>query len=67
MNNGLFISIDNNELIIKGSKSNLLELSKYIVDIANSKLDNDHLHLDELTIIDDESKINSLIIEKVGE
>jgi len=67
MNNGLFISIDNNELIIKGSKSNLLELSKYIVDIANSKLDKDHLHLDELTIIDDESKINSLIIEKVGE
>jgi hypothetical protein len=61
---GIKISLDNNELVIKGNKDDLIELSSYISNIANSNLDNDHLHLDELAIIDKESNIKNVIIEK---
>ena len=58
------IILNNDELLIKGEKDDLQELSDYIKDIANSNNNKDHIHLDELTIIDDNSSIKSLIIEK---
>ena len=51
-----------NGLLIKSG--HILELAKYITDIANSNTDNDHIHLDDLTIIDKNSNIKELIIEK---
>ena len=62
--NGIGISIVNNELLIKGSKSDLIELANYIVNVALSNNEKDHLHIDDLTIINHNSSINSIIIEK---
>lgn len=64
MNNGLLINENNNEVLIKGKKEDLEELANYILKVANSNQKNDHLHLDELTIISDNSDIKNLIIEK---
>lgn len=61
---GITISLDNNELVIKGSKLDLIELANYIVNLALSNNNRDHIHIDDLTLIDKDSKINSLIIEK---
>ena len=63
-NSGIKISLDNNELVIKGNKDDLLELASYITTVAASNNDNDHLHLDTSTLIDDKSNIDNLIIEK---
>ena len=60
---GINISTDKKELLIKGTQRDLIELADYILDIALSK-DNDHLHLDNLTIINNNSQIKELIIEK---
>ena len=62
--NGIGISIVNNELLIKGSESDLIELANYIVNVALSNNEKDHLHIDDLTIINHNSSINSIIIEK---
>lgn len=61
--NGINISLDNNELLIKGSGSDLVDFADYILDVAlsNSK---DHLHLDELTVVNKNSNINNIIIER---
>ena len=64
MNDGINLTTSDNEVLIKGNKEDLLELAKYITDIANSNTDNDHIHLDALTIIDKNSNIKELIIEK---
>ena len=65
MTNGIDINIIDNELIVKGDKEDLLELANYINKVANSSLEKDHLHLDNLTIINNNSKIKELIIEKI--
>jgi hypothetical protein len=65
MIDGIDINIIDNELVIKGDKDNLLELANYINEVANSSLEKDHLHLDNQTIIDKNSTINELIIEKI--
>lgn len=64
MSNGLKISFENDELLIKGNKDDLKELSDYILDIVSSKEENDHIHLDERTIMDELSDIKNIIIEK---
>ena len=60
---GLLISY-NDELLIKGNKLDLLELSDYIKKVALSDNNQDHIHLDELTIVNNNSDIKKLIIEK---
>lgn len=60
---GINIIVDDNEVLIKGSKEDLIELSDYIKKIALLG-EGDHIHLDELTIISNESMIENLIIEK---
>ena len=62
--NGINISLLDKELLIKGSKLELIELANYILNIALSNNDRDHIHLDDLTLIDKDSNIKSLIIEK---
>ena len=58
------IELINNELLIKGNSEDLLEFAEYIKKVALSENEKDHLHLDDLTLIDNESSILSLIIEK---
>ena len=52
--NGINISCDNNEVLISGSSYDLVELASYLVDVSLSS-DNDHIHLDNLTIVSDKS------------
>jgi len=58
------LDIINNEIIIKGSKEELEELIEYIKKVTESSLDKDHIHIDDLTLIDKNSAIKNLIIEK---
>lgn len=61
---GLNISLTSNkELIINGTSEDFIELSDLLVSLAMSKT-NDHLHIDELTLINDNSSIKEIIIEK---
>ena len=61
---GLNIELNNDTIVIKGSKLDLVELANYIVNVAVSNNNSDHLHLDELSLISNESQIRNLIIEK---
>ena len=61
--NGLMIESNNEQVQIKGNSDDLIELAEYILSVALAD-DNDHLHLDDLTIINSNSKIKELIIEK---
>ena len=61
---GLEISLnDNKELIIKGTREDFIELSDLLVSLAISKNNNNHFHIDELTLIDNNSSIKEIIIE----
>ena len=61
---GLEISLnDNKELIIKGTREDFIELSDLLVSLAISKNNDNHFHIDELTLIDDNSSIKEIIIE----
>ena len=64
MNNGITITSSDNEVLIKGNKDELRELAEYITNVANSTNSNDHIHLDNLTIISNDSPVKELIIEK---
>ena len=59
---GIEVNNDNGELVIKGSRLDLIELADYIASAALS--DKGHIHLDNLTIIKEDSKIKEIIIEK---
>ena len=61
---GLKISNINEEILISGTKDDLKELIEYINMIINSKNETDHIHIDELTLISNNSNIKNLIIEK---
>ena len=57
------ISYESDELLLKGDKQELLELSNYVKEVALKDGDN-HIHIDDLTLIDKDSSIKNLIIEK---
>ena len=61
---GLKISNNNEEILISGTKDDLKELIEYINMIINSKNETDHIHIDEFTLISNNSNIKNLIIEK---
>lgn len=54
---------DNKELIIKGTREDFIELSDLLVSLAISKNNDNHFHIDELTLIDDNSSIKEIIVE----
>ena len=60
---GISFNLDNRDLLIRGSRLDLIELSDYLVSVALSE-GNDHVHLDDLTILNKDSDIDELIIEK---
>ena len=59
---GLIIKGEVNSLLIKGSSRDLVELADVLVSIA--KQDKAHIHIDDLTLINKESEISEIIIEK---
>lgn len=61
---GLKINFDVEELVIKGSSNDLLELANYLINIALSNTKGSHLHIDEVTLLSSSSEIKSMIIEK---
>ena len=61
---GIMIRLDDQELVIKGNPSDLIEFSQSIMNLALSNEKKDHIHLDELTLIDSHSDILHMIIEK---
>ena len=61
---GINIKVNNKELVISGKQYDLVELANYIIKVALSNNERDHLHLDNLTIINEDSNIEELIIEK---
>ena len=64
ISNGLNISIDNDSITIKGSQRDLVELADLLANVAIDKTKGAHLHIDELTLLDKDSNIKELIIEK---
>lgn len=61
---GIFLELVSGELIVKGNGEDLQELANYIQQVAQSRFESDHLHLDNLTLISSTSKIKQLVIEK---
>ena len=63
-NDGIQIKMDDQELIIKGSSRDLVELADVLVSVAVSKEKREHIHLDTDTILNHDSEISEIIIEK---
>ena len=53
-----------NEIIIKGNQLNLIKFENYVVDLALSKNNEDHINIYDLTLTKTDLKIDNLIIEK---
>ena len=66
LNKGINLSITNGELLISGKEEDLKELVEYIERIISSKNSNDHIHLNDQTLISKNSEIKELIIEKTN-
>ena len=60
--NGIKISLDNGELLIKGEPADLVEFADYLVSLAISEGIGDHVHLDDSKLLDKESEIKDFII-----
>ena len=62
--NGLTISDNNHILQIKGSSRDLIELADLLTNLALSKTKDEHLHIDDLTLLNKKSSFSEIIIEK---
>lgn len=63
---GIKVEVTFDNITIRGSKLDLIDLADLIVSVALSEYKNDHVHVDDLTLISEESKINEIVIEKEG-
>lgn len=64
-NSGLTISAENGQLTISGSPCDLIDIADLLVSLALSGENvGQHWHLDELTLIAEQSPIGELIIER---
>ena len=61
---GLIIKNDSKTIQIIGSSRDLIELADHLVNAAISKNKNEHIHIDDLTLINKESDYKEIIIEK---
>ena len=60
--NGITIKADSNSIVIKGTSRDLVELADLIVNVAASK--ENHIHVDNLTLLNNDSDFSEIIIEK---
>lgn len=61
---GITIKKDSDAIIIKGKSRDLIELADLLVNVASAKEEGTHIHIDEFTLINKESEISEIIIEK---
>lgn len=61
---GLIIKNIDNTLLIKGSSRDLIELADLLTNLALEKNKNEHIHIDDLTLLNKESSVSEIIIEK---
>lgn len=62
---GLSLEIENNALILQGSAADLIELADLLTALALSgENKGQHFHIDNLTLIDDNSKISEMILQR---
>ena len=61
----LLLKIDSKTLLVKGNSRDLVELADVLVSVAKNK-ENTHVHLDDLTLINNNSDIKEIVIEKVN-
>ncbi len=57
---GLIVKNENNILTIKGNPKDLAELADLLVNVAINK---SHIHIDDLTLLNEKSEIKEIIIE----
>ena len=56
--------LDTGELLIKGDSKSLIDLADLLVSLSLSKEEGNHFHIGKESIIDDDSKIEEVIIER---
>ena len=61
--NGLIVKFDSKSLLVMGNSRDLVELADLLVNIASSK-ENSHIHVDDLTLLNKNSDVSEIIIEK---
>ena len=62
--NGLLVKKNSNSLVITGDSTDLQELNGLISTLIESNNKNNHIHIDDLTILNNDSDFNEIIIEK---
>ena len=61
---GLEIKKEDNAILIKGNSKDLVELADLLVNVAKSKEQDTHIHIDDLTLLSNKSEFKEIIIEK---
>ena len=60
----MVVSNNNNTITIIGDSIDLEELNRLITMLLESKNKIDHIHIDDLTLLSEDSEVKELIIEK---
>ena len=60
----MVVSNNNNTITITGDSIDLEELNRLITMLLESKNKIDHIHIDDLTLLSEDSEVKELIIEK---
>ena len=63
---GLKVKAISDSLSITGSPRDLIELADLLVNIAQDQPKGAHLHIDELTLLNNDSDFKEIIIEKTS-
>ena len=63
----MVVSNNNNTITITGDSIDLEELNRLITMLLESKNKIDHIHIDDLTLLSEDSEVKELIIEKKDE
>lgn len=61
---GIIIHQDGEELLIEGTTGDLVELADLIVNVAVAKTKGVHIHIDQNTLLSENSDIKEIIIQK---
>ena len=61
---GLIVKNNFNSLLINGTSKDLVELADILCSLALSKNKNDHIHIDDLSLLNKISDYSEIIIEK---
>ena len=63
----MVVSNNDNTITITGDSIDLEELNRLITMLLESKNKIDHIHIDDLTLLSEDSEVKELIIEKKDE